>query len=121
MKVYYVGPGGCTAGEYASLMAGKHIMYSYATCHGRDVPEKVAGYCLDSGAFSEWKRKRPVNMDRLIRWYEKHDTADFKLMLDVIGGSVAEQKKQSAHHGDERAGRGAGVSRTRLRAVVVVR
>lgn len=74
-------------------MEGKRVLYSFATCHGLDVPEKASGYCLDSGAFTAWKQGRRIDIDRLTAWYERHDTAEFKLTLDVIGGTEAEQKE----------------------------
>ncbi len=93
MRVYFVGPPGGSFEIFKEQMRGKRVLYSYATCRGLDVPETVDGYCLDSGAFTAWKRGIPVNIDRLIEWYERHDTADFKLTLDVIGGSEEDQKE----------------------------
>lgn len=93
MKVYYVGPAGSDFATYSQQMAGRRVLYSFATCHGTDLPESIAGYCLDSGAFTAWKQGRKIDIDRLVAWYERHDTAEFKLTLDVIGGSEADQKE----------------------------
>jgi hypothetical protein len=93
MRVYFVGPPGSDFATWESQMEGKRVLYSFATCRGRDVPSGAAGYCLDSGAFTAWKQKRAVDIDRLTAWYEQHDTAEFKLTLDVIGGSEADQKE----------------------------
>ena len=93
MKVYFVGPQSSSFAEYENLMEGKHVLYSYATCRYQDVPSKASGYCLDSGAFTAWKKNKKINMDKLIEYYERHDTADFKLMLDVIEGSESQQKQ----------------------------
>ena len=92
MKVYFVGPPGGSMSLYEQQMKGQRVLYSYATCRYMDVPEGAAGYCLDSGAFTVWKKGKTINMNKLIEWYERHDTADFKLMLDVIGGSEQQQK-----------------------------
>ena len=93
MDVYFVGPQGGAFSIFEEQMRGRRVLYSFATCHGLDVPMSAAGYCLDSGAFTAWKRDKRIDMDRLIRWYERHDTADFKLTLDVIGGSEAAQRE----------------------------
>lgn len=93
MNVYFVGPPGADFATFQQQMQGKRVLYSFATCQGRDIPEGAAGYCLDSGAFTAWKQGRRIDMDRLLAWYERHDTADFKLALDVIGGSEADQKE----------------------------
>lgn len=93
MRVYFVGPPSGTFSDFEKLMQNQYVLYSYATCRYMQVPQGSAGYCLDSGAFTAWKKGKKVNMDRLIEYYEKHDTADFKLMLDVIGGSEAQQKQ----------------------------
>lgn len=93
MNVYYVGPPGSDFATWEQQMEGRRVLYSFATCHGLDVPQRAAGYCLDSGAFTAWKQGRRIDMDRLLTWYERHDTADFKLALDVIGGSEAQQKE----------------------------
>lgn len=93
MRVYYVGPPGSSLDVFAEQMRGKRVLYSYATCRSVPVPETVAGYCLDSGAFTAWKKNTTINIDKLIEWYERFDTADFKLTLDVIGGSEQAQKE----------------------------
>lgn len=93
MKVYFVGPPGSDLATWEQQMEGKHVLYSFATCRGLDVPAKASGYCLDSGAFTAWKQKRTIDIDRLTAWYEQHDTADFKLALDVIGGTESQQKE----------------------------
>ena len=93
MKVYFVGPPGSDFVTWEQQMEGRRVLYSFATCHGLDVPAGAVGYCLDSGAFTAWKQKRTIDIDRLTSWYERHDTADFKLTLDVIGGSESDQKE----------------------------
>jgi hypothetical protein len=92
VRVYFVGPPGGSFDTFTEQMRGKRVLYSFATCRGLQVPETVSGYCLDSGAFTAWKQGCAVNIDRLTEWYECHDTADFKLTLDVIGGSEADQR-----------------------------
>ena len=93
MKVYFVGPPGSDFATWSMQMEGKRVLYSFATCYGREVPDKATGYCLDSGAFTAWKQGRRIDIDRLTAWYERHDTADFKLTLDVIGGTEAQQRE----------------------------
>lgn len=93
MKVYFVGPPGSDTANWERQMDGKRVLYSFATCRGTDIPEKAAGYCLDSGAFTAWKQNKKIDLDQLCAWYERHDTADFKLALDVIGGTEAQQKE----------------------------
>lgn len=102
MKVYFVGPPGGTFDAFEALMQGRRVMYSFATCRSTPVPEGIEGYALDSGAYTAWKQGRRVNMDRLVEWYERHDSADFRLMLDEIGGSEMEQRR--ALYEMERAG-----------------
>lgn len=93
MNVYFVGPPGSDFATFEQQMQGQRVLYSFATCRGLDVPEGAAGYCLDSGAFTAWKQGRSIDIDRLTAWYERHDTADFKLTLDVIGGTEDQQKE----------------------------
>lgn len=93
MDVYFVGPPGGSNETYRQQMQGKRVLHSYATCRYLDVPEGTKGYCLDSGAFTAWKKGKAIDMERLLRWYELNDTADFKFMLDVIGGDESAQRR----------------------------
>jgi hypothetical protein len=78
---------------FEEQMRDKHVLYSYATCRSTPLPSTIAGYCLDSGAFTAWRRGTPVDIDKLVRWYDRFDRADFKLTLDVIGGTEAQQNE----------------------------
>jgi len=93
MQIYYVGPPGSSFSHFSDLMQRRRVLYSYATCRYDTVPEGAAGYCLDSGAFTVWKKGKTIEMERLLRWYEQRDTADFKFALDVIGGDEADQRR----------------------------
>lgn len=93
MNVYFVGGGGSDAATFAEQMDGKRALFSFVKCRSTEIPSTLAGYCLDSGAFTAWKQGHRIDIDRLLAWYERHDTADFKFTLDVIGGTEAQQKE----------------------------
>lgn len=92
MRVYFVGPPSGGAENYPRLLTGRHVLHSFGHSRSVPVPDCVAGYCLDSGAWTTWKRGKLVNLDALCAWYDAHPRADFKLMLDVMGGTEQQQR-----------------------------
>lgn len=57
------------------------------------VSETTAGFALDNGAFSFWKRQQDIDWDLyrswVLEWY-RHPAYQFAILPDVIGGSEEE-------------------------------
>jgi hypothetical protein len=73
---------------------GRHAFISYA--HGYQI-ELAAGisqsFALDNGAYSFWKKAKPVDWDGYYDWCEEwldHPGCDWAVIPDVIDGSEAE-------------------------------
>lgn len=102
MRLYFVGPPSGGNQHYVELMSGRRVLHSYGHDRSIPIPSTVAGYCLDSGAWTTWKKGRLVDLDKLCAWYDAHPAAEFKLMLDIMGGT--EQQQRDALNEMERRG-----------------
>ena len=74
MIVYHGMPTGLDHLGEAKVFRGRHLMVSYATANASDL-ERYAGLgadiVLDNGAFSEWKRGLPLDLDGFLAWAER--------------------------------------------------
>lgn len=74
MIVYHGMPTGLDQHGEAKVFRGRHLMVSFATSNAGDL-ERYAGLgadvVLDNGAFSEWKRGLPLDLEGFLRWAER--------------------------------------------------
>jgi len=73
---------------------GRHAMISFARPDQIKLAAEICqSFCLDNGAFSQWRRKAKVNFDRYYAWVDRwirHPGCDFAIIPDSIEGSEDE-------------------------------
>lgn len=78
----------------ADILRGRHAMVSYAHPEQIElVAEVCQSFALDNGAFTEWKRQRPLDLVGFYGWVETwrtHPGCDWALIPDTIDGGEAE-------------------------------
>lgn len=86
MKIYLAGV--CAA--YRAEVEGKHLLVSFHEPHQAALIAKgwnVAGWMLDSGAFSAWRLGTEINLDDYMSFIDKNETnLERYVALDVIPG-----------------------------------
>jgi hypothetical protein len=77
--------------DAARFLVGRHALVPFSDPGDLGaVMECCQSFVLDNGAFSEWKRGRPVDFDGYVQWVSKlwtHPGFDWCLIPDVIDGS----------------------------------
>lgn len=75
-------------------LRGRHGMVSFSRPDQIGIVAEVChSFCLDNGAFSEWKRGKPVNVPGYVAFVEEwrhHPGFDWCLIPDVVEGSEAD-------------------------------
>jgi len=73
---------------------GRHAMISFARPEQIKMAADICqSFCLDNGAYSIWRRKAKVNLDRYYSWVDRwirHPGCDFAVIPDLITGSEEE-------------------------------
>jgi len=105
MRAYHGTPIGGPRVDVARFLRGRHALVSFE--RPEDLPavaDLCAGFVLDNGAFSVWKRGAVLDVDGYLAWVEtwaKHPGFDWALIPDVIDGTEAANDKLVAtwpHH-----------------------
>lgn len=75
----------------ASVWSGRHAMVSFAYPEQVETAAEVSeSFCLDNGAFTEWKRGEKPIWEDFYKWvdeWRKHPAFDFAIIPDVIDGN----------------------------------
>lgn len=94
MKAYFAVGDSHTALKF---LAGHRMLISFAYVGTTFLPAKAVaeiasastGLMIDSGAFTAWRKRKPIDLDAYVAFLAKAPTHDAALTLDVIGDADA--------------------------------
>ncbi len=91
---YHGTPIGGDIASAARFLVGRHALVSFARPDQMGtVAEACQSFILDNGAFSAWKRGKPMDVEKYKQWvdqWRRHPGFDWALIPDVIDGSEEE-------------------------------